>query len=129
MSGSPVLDRLGDLGVIPVVVIDAPSRAEVLGSALLLGGLPCAEVTFRTAAAAARVATRFGREPRPAGRRRDRPSSRAGARRPRRRAPGYVVSPGSRRRWSCVPGLGVPVVPGVATATEVIAALDAGLDL
>ena len=34
MSGSPVLDRLGDLGVIPVVVIDDPSRAAALGSAL-----------------------------------------------------------------------------------------------
>jgi 2-dehydro-3-deoxyphosphogluconate aldolase/(4S)-4-hydroxy-2-oxoglutarate aldolase len=48
MSGSPVLDRLGDLGVIPVVVIDDPSRAAALGSALHLGGPPCAEVTLRT---------------------------------------------------------------------------------
>jgi len=48
MIGPPVLDRLGDLGVIPVVVIDDPSRAAALGSALLLGGLPCAEVTLRT---------------------------------------------------------------------------------
>ena len=48
MIGSPVLARLGDLGVIPVVVIDDPSRAAALGSGLLLGGLPCAEVTLRT---------------------------------------------------------------------------------
>ena len=48
MIGPPVLDRLGDLGVIPVVVIDDPSQAAPLGSALLLGGLPCAEVTLRT---------------------------------------------------------------------------------
>jgi 2-deoxy-D-gluconate 3-dehydrogenase len=38
----------GRPGVIPVVVIDDPSRAAALGSALLLGGLPCAEVTLRT---------------------------------------------------------------------------------
>jgi 2-dehydro-3-deoxyphosphogluconate aldolase/(4S)-4-hydroxy-2-oxoglutarate aldolase len=47
-----VLDRLGDLGVVPVVEIPAADRAVPLGRALLAAGLPCAEITFRTAAAA-----------------------------------------------------------------------------
>lgn len=38
-------------GVIPVVVINDVEDAEPLAQALCEGGLPCAEVTFRTAAA------------------------------------------------------------------------------
>ncbi len=44
-------ERLGQLKLIPVVVIEDAADAEPLGQALLDGGLPCAEVTFRTAAA------------------------------------------------------------------------------
>lgn len=39
-------------GIIPVVVIEDKKYAEPLAEALCKGGLPCAEVTFRTAAAA-----------------------------------------------------------------------------
>jgi len=44
-------DRLGQLKLIPVVVIEDAAAAAPLGRALLDGGLPCAEVTFRTDAA------------------------------------------------------------------------------
>ena len=37
--------------IIPVVVIRNADRAEALGEALVAGGVPVAEVTFRTAAA------------------------------------------------------------------------------
>ena len=49
---SEITARLGEIGIIPVVAIDDADTAVALGQALLDGGLPCAEITFRTAAAA-----------------------------------------------------------------------------
>ncbi len=46
-----VLEALKKIGIIPVVVLDDAKDAEPLAKALCEGGLPCAEVTFRTAAA------------------------------------------------------------------------------
>jgi len=46
-----LLEKLGLLGVVPVVAIERSEDAVELGRALLSGGLPCAEITFRTAAA------------------------------------------------------------------------------
>lgn len=46
-----VLEQFGKIGIIPVVVLDDAKDAKPLGQALMEGGLPCAEVTFRTAAA------------------------------------------------------------------------------
>ncbi|MCI0698096.1 bifunctional 4-hydroxy-2-oxoglutarate aldolase/2-dehydro-3-deoxy-phosphogluconate aldolase [candidate division KSB1 bacterium] len=43
--------RLRQLGVIPVVSLDRVESAVPLGEALLAGGLPCVEITFRTMAA------------------------------------------------------------------------------
>lgn len=45
------LKTLGDIGIVPVVKIENPERAAGLGRALVAGGIPAAEVTFRTAAA------------------------------------------------------------------------------
>jgi len=127
VSGSPVLERLGDLGVIPVVVIDDPSRAAALGSALLLGGLPCAEVTLRTDTALESLRALAenpdllvgaGTVLRPA---QVEAALQAGAR--------YIVSPGfSASVVSECQRSGVPVLPGVATATEIQLALEAGLE-
>ena len=47
-----IVEKLGEIGIIPVVAIDDAAAAVPLGQALLDGGLPCAEITFRTAAAA-----------------------------------------------------------------------------
>lgn len=47
-----ILNQLGTIGIIPVVAIEDADDAVPLGEALLAGGLPCAEITFRTAAAA-----------------------------------------------------------------------------
>jgi 2-dehydro-3-deoxyphosphogluconate aldolase/(4S)-4-hydroxy-2-oxoglutarate aldolase len=49
---SEVLTRIGKIRLVPVVVLEDATKAEPLAEALLAGGLPCAEVTFRTAAAA-----------------------------------------------------------------------------
>ena len=46
-----VLKRFQNLGIIPVVKIDDAKMAVPLAKALCEGGLPVAEVTFRTAAA------------------------------------------------------------------------------
>lgn len=44
-------DELRKYGVVPVVVLDDSKNALPLAKALVDGGLPCAEVTFRTSAA------------------------------------------------------------------------------
>ena len=46
-----VLERIKEMGIVPVVVIDDVKNAIPLAKALCEGGLPCAEVTFRTDAA------------------------------------------------------------------------------
>lgn len=127
MSGpSLVGDIIAVHRVIPVVVLDDAGPAERLGRALLAGGLPVAEVTFRTEAAEAALTT-LATDPRlliGAGTvihpdQVDRAVA-AGAR--------FIVSPGFNRRVVTRAGeLGVMVIPGVATATEIMVALDAGL--
>ena len=46
-----ILKKIGDLGIIPVVKIDKAADAVPLAKALIEGGLPLAEITFRTDAA------------------------------------------------------------------------------
>lgn len=48
---SAAAERFAELGVVPVVVLEDAKDAAPLAKALVEGGLPCAEVTFRTAAA------------------------------------------------------------------------------
>lgn len=52
-----VLEQFGKIGIIPVIVIDDAADAVPLGNALVNGGLPAAEVTFRTAAAKEAIAS------------------------------------------------------------------------
>ena len=46
-----VLKQVGEMGIIPVIKIDRAEDALPLAEALCEGGMPCAEITFRTAAA------------------------------------------------------------------------------
>jgi 2-dehydro-3-deoxyphosphogluconate aldolase/(4S)-4-hydroxy-2-oxoglutarate aldolase len=115
-------------GVVPVIVIDDLDRAPELGEALKDGGLPVAEVTLRTddALAALTVLARDSDLLVGAGTvvRADQVDAAhdAGAR--------FVVTPGfSRPVVERCRELDMPVVPGVATATEVIAAVDSGFEL
>ena len=113
--------------VLPVVVLDDAADAEPLAAALLAGGLHCAEVTFRTAAAADAIAAMSKRNDLLVGAGTVLTAAQvdaavdAGAR--------FVVSPGLGpsvvRRCA---ERGVPVFPGVATATEIQQALELGLD-
>ena len=113
--------------IVPVVVIDDPSHAEPLREALKAGGLTCAEVTFRTAAAG--DAIRIMAED---------PDFSVGAgtvvnaeQAEQARALGarFVVSPGfSSGVIRACQSLDLAVFPGVITPSEVMAALDHGLD-
>ena len=114
--------------IVPVVVLEELETAVPVASALAEGGLPVAEVTLRTAVAAEAIAliaaetdvlVGAGTVVRP-----DQVDEAvaAGAR--------FIVTPGlSGRVVERCRELDVLVIPGVATATEVIAALDLGLDL
>ena len=61
-----VLEKIQKIGLVPVVVLEDAKDAAPLAKALCEGGLPCAEVTFRTAAAednrAGRPCSGSGRE-------------------------------------------------------------------
>jgi len=121
------IERIAAGRILPVVVLEDAAGAEPLAAALREGGLSAIEVTFRTEAAAAAIAgiskydssMLVGAGTVLTGEQADR-AVEAGAR--------FVVTPGfgpavvNRCRE-----LGVPVFPGVATATEIQMALDAGL--
>lgn len=48
---NPILEKIQAIGIVPVIQIDNVEDAVPLAKALCEGGLPCAEITFRTAAA------------------------------------------------------------------------------
>lgn len=47
----PILEKISELKIVPVIVLNDVKDAKPLAKALIDGGLPCAEVTFRTDAA------------------------------------------------------------------------------
>ncbi|MCR5742551.1 MAG: bifunctional 4-hydroxy-2-oxoglutarate aldolase/2-dehydro-3-deoxy-phosphogluconate aldolase [Lachnospiraceae bacterium] len=124
-----VLEQFGKIGIIPVVVLDDAKDAEPLGKALMEGGLPCAEVTFRTAAAEESIrimAEKFPDMLVGAGtvltiEQVDRAVN-AGAK--------FIVSPGINPKVVeyCVKK-GIPVTPGTCNPTNVETALEFGLDV
>ena len=120
-----IFEELGRHRIVPVVVLDDPGQAAPLASALIEGGLPVAEVTFRTAAAADAIRVIAARGDVLVGAGTVLTAEQvdaavaAGA--------GYVVSPGlSRAVVERCAHHGVPVLPGAVTATEVQAALELG---
>lgn len=121
-----ILGALGARRLIPVVVLDDARHAEPLAAALVAGGLPVAEVTFRTAAAEDAIRAIAARGDMLVGAgtvltidQVDRAVA-AGA--------SYVVSPGlSRAVVERCREHGVLALPGAVTATEVQAALELGL--
>lgn len=52
---NPVLERINQYGILPVVVLEQEKDAAPLAEALVEGGLPAAEITFRTEAAAGAI--------------------------------------------------------------------------
>ena len=122
-----VFEKLEQIGVVPVVVLENADDAVSTARALAAGGLATAEITFRTDAAAEAIRRITQEEPEVlvgAGTvltvENARRAAEAGAR--------YVVSPGLNPKvvgWCLEHGM--PVVPGVATPTEVEAAMELGL--
>ena len=128
-QAADVLGRIRAFGIVPVIVIDDAEDAVPLARALTDGGLPCAEVTFRTAAAAAairRIADAFPEMLLGAGTvltpQQVQEASAAGAR--------FIVAPGFNARVvdACLE-LGLPVYPGVCTPTEIEMGLERGLEV
>lgn len=121
------LDQLRAHVVLPVVVADDRDCAAALGDALVAGGLPLAEVTFRTPAApdVVRILAERGDILVGAGTvltaTQVDTAVEAGAR--------FIVSPGLSRAVvdRCLEH-GVLPIPGAVTATEVQAALELGVD-
>lgn len=121
------LPELRRLGVVPVIVLDDAVKAVPLARALADGGLPCAEITFRTTAAAEalrRIAAELPEVTLGAGTvlttQQAAEAKAAGAR--------FVVAPGFNPRVvEYCKGHDLPVVPGVCTPTEIEAALEAEL--
>lgn len=123
-----VIKTIGASRLVPVIVIEDAAAAPRLADALIAGGLRVAEVTFRTPAAEAALAAMAadrrllvgaGTVVRPE--QVDRAVA-AGAR--------YIVSPGfSAEVVRRCQELGVPALPGVATATEIQTAVAAGVEV
>ena len=124
-----VLEKFQKIGIIPVVVLDDAKDAEALGNALMEGGLPAAEVTFRTEAAEESIrimAEKFPDMLVGAGtvlttEQVDRAVA-AGAK--------FIVSPGLNPKVVkyCIEK-NIPVTPGTQTPTEMEQAIELGLDI
>ena len=64
-----ILKQVSNIGIVPVIAIDDASKAVPLAKALAAGGLPAAEVTFRTARRRSRCCARPPYRRGPSGRR------------------------------------------------------------
>ena len=119
-------DLLSLAPVIPVVILDEPAHATPLARALLAGGVPIIEVTLRTPRALDVIRTIADNVP-------DaivgagtvtspdlvRRAVAAGAR--------FLVSPGTTTRLlDAMDDSGIPSLPGVASASEVMCLLERG---
>jgi len=129
MSQENTLDRVAQLGIVPVVIIEEVDKALPLADALLAGGLPIVEITFRTAVAAEVIRTLS----------RERPQLLVGA--------GTVLTlanleaaKASGAAFGVAPGLnpqivnqarqlGWPFIPGAATPSEIEIGLSFGCKL
>ncbi len=125
----PVLEQISKIGIVPVVKIDRASDALPLAKALCAGGLPCAEVTFRTDAAAEAIAIMTKHFP-------DMcvgagtvlnaaqvdAAVAAGAK--------FIVSPGLNPNTVryCLEK-GVPITPGTSSPSDIEQAIELGLDV
>nr|WP_296194301.1 bifunctional 4-hydroxy-2-oxoglutarate aldolase/2-dehydro-3-deoxy-phosphogluconate aldolase [uncultured Anaerobutyricum sp.] len=124
-----VLEKLGQYGIVPVVVLNDSKDAAPLADALCDGGLACAEVTFRTEAAADSIRIMTEKHPEMlvgAGTvlttKQVDEAVNAGAR--------FIVSPGLNPTVVkyCIEK-NIPITPGVATPSEMEQAIELGLNL
>ena len=127
MMAQDVLDSIARVRLLPVVVLERAEDAVPLARALLAGGLPVAEVTFRSDAAAASIAAIA----------RDVPQMLVGAGTVLTEAQ-VAAAVAAGARFLVTPGFnpavvaaarrsGVPIVPGINNPTGVEAAMAEGL--
>ena len=122
-----VFQKIKKTGIVPVVKLENAADAVALAKALIDGGLPCAEITFRTAAAEESIRNIVNAYPDMlvgAGTvltldQLDKAVT-AGAK--------FIVSPGFNQTIvkACIKK-GVPVYPGCSSPTDIEAALELGL--
>lgn len=124
-----ILNTIHVIGIVPVIALDDATQAVPLARALTAGGIPAAEVTFRTAAgeeAIGRIA-------------RDCPEVLVGAgtvlnieqcRRAVDAGARFIVSPGYNEELVayCLEN-GLPVLPGCVNASDMTKAVNAGLEV
>lgn len=124
-----IIEDLGKIGIVPVIKIDDAKDAKPLANALIKGGLPCAEVTFRTSAAKEAIKIMTSEFPEMlvgAGTvltcQQVDDALEAGAK--------FIVSPGLNPEVVkyCI-SKDVPVVPGCANASDIEIVLSLGLDV
>ncbi|MCL2852927.1 MAG: bifunctional 4-hydroxy-2-oxoglutarate aldolase/2-dehydro-3-deoxy-phosphogluconate aldolase [Defluviitaleaceae bacterium] len=122
-----VFEKLKNIGIVPVVKLDSPRDAVPLAKALIDGGIPCAEVTFRTDAAEESIRAIA----------RDMPEMLVGAGtvttldqldRAVKAGASFIVSPGLNPKivQACI-DRNIPVCPGCVTPSEIEQALELGL--
>lgn len=63
MAESTIMDQLAARGVVPVIAIESADAALPMADAMIAGGLPVAEITFRTDAAADVIKTLTDKRP------------------------------------------------------------------
>ncbi|MBO7164378.1 MAG: bifunctional 4-hydroxy-2-oxoglutarate aldolase/2-dehydro-3-deoxy-phosphogluconate aldolase [Spirochaetaceae bacterium] len=124
-----IYNRIGNAAIIPVIKLERVEEAVPLARSLLAGGIPVAEVTFRTSAAAEGIAAI----------RREVPQMLVGAgtvlttdqaNAAIQAGAQFVVSPGSNGKIiDRVLAAGVAMIPGVATPSEIEAAMERGLNV
>ncbi len=124
-----IFEQIKKIGIVPVVILDDAKDALPLAKALTEGGLPCAEVTFRTDAAEESIRLMTEHYPQMlvgAGtvltiQQADRAIG-AGAK--------FIVSPGFNPRIVkyCI-DKNIPVIPGCSTPSDMEQALELGLDV
>ena len=124
----PVSIRALELRIIPVVAIHDANDADSLADALTAGGLPCAEITFRTDAAAETIRKIAVRNDMIVGAgtvlkiEQVKQAVECGA--------CFVVSPGFNPKvvqYSIENA--IPITPGISTPTDIEMALEFGLDI
>ena len=126
---NPIVEEISKIGIVPVIALDDAKDAKPLAEALCKGGLPCAEVTFRTDAAEESI--RIMSEEFPdmlvgAGtvlttEQVDRAVG-AGAK--------FIVSPGLNPKVvSYCLEKNVPILPGTSNPSDVEAAIELGLEV
>ena len=121
------MEQVAACGIVPVVVLEDEAQAVPTARALLKGGINAMEITFRTAAAKGSIAKVAAEVPEiivGAGTvinvEQLRDAVAAGAK--------FIVSPGSDEEVIREAAkLGVPIVPGVATPSEIMLGLKLGI--